>query len=572
MKKIIFFLFFGALFIGGYAQTVRPAYWELIGNSGTTNLHFLGTTDCKPIIFKTNDTERMRLLSDKPFLGIGLFEPQSILHLHYQLNGDCGVGIFPTPGAPLKLLQLTTPETGSGENDGFTVSYFNTKNIRFKQHEQAKFFIEGPAGGLMISSNGNIGMGTESPQQKLHIEDGNILISKTSPNYTNTRNGTLRFTAGMDNNPSFDGWGIERVNSVEEGYGLDFWRYFLGTVPGGPFQSLFFLGDNRCVGIGTKDPQATLDVNGSFRALSANITGTTYLNGKLGIGTNNPHEQMQIGDIWTFHNGGTKYIGRNVTYTSSGNVRIEQGVASLLNFSDGSISLEIAEAGPAGSSVNITGKNLTLTDAGNVGIGKHDPKAKLDVNGSFRAENASITGILSANVLNVPNVHISKTLTAPKADIDTIVTKVLNAQSVDINATLKARYATIDDIIFTRQLSATTSVNTGTLLANIAFIGGTVFAKEVQVALEPDWPDFVFSKDYNLLSLSEVEQFIAENQHLPNVPSAAEVGVNGINLGEMNAILLQKIEELTLYIIDQEKQIKELKKLFSELESKKGGE
>jgi len=61
------------------------------------------------------------------------------------------------------------------------------------------------------------------------------------------------------------------------------------------------------------------------------------------------------------------------------------------------------------------------------------------------------------------------------------------------------------------------------------------------------------------MSISEVEQFITENQHLPGVPSAAEVEANGVNLGEINLILVQKVEELTLYIIQLQKQMDELK-------------
>jgi len=107
----------------------------------------------------------------------------------------------------------------------------------------------------------------------------------------------------------------------------------------------------------------------------------------------------------------------------------------------------------------------------------------------------------------------------------------------------------------------------GLFKAQSAKINGLLCAKEIRVALSgaPCWPDYVLAKDYKLPTLSEVEQFIAENQHLPNVPSAAEVEADGINLGEMNVILLQKIEELTLYIIQMEKRL-------SELESKKGGE
>ena len=68
-----------------------------------------------------------------------------------------------------------------------------------------------------------------------------------------------------------------------------------------------------------------------------------------------------------------------------------------------------------------------------------------------------------------------------------------------------------------------------------------------------------FEQDYNLLPLNEVEQYIKQNNRLPNVPSAAEVEEEGVNLGEMNAVLLPKVEELTLYIIDLQKQMDNLK-------------
>ena len=74
------------------------------------------------------------------------------------------------------------------------------------------------------------------------------------------------------------------------------------------------------------------------------------------------------------------------------------------------------------------------------------------------------------------------------------------------------------------------------------------------------WPDYVFRPEYDLMPLEEVEEYIEENGHLPNVPSEEEVLENGQSLGKMNEILLEKIEELTLYMIEQQKQIEELKK------------
>jgi len=79
---------------------------------------------------------------------------------------------------------------------------------------------------------------------------------------------------------------------------------------------------------------------------------------------------------------------------------------------------------------------------------------------------------------------------------------------------------------------------------------------KVDVASTNGWADYVFMKDYKLNSLEEIEKHIKEKGHLPNIPSAEEVVKNGINLGEMDAKLLEKIEELTLYSIDQNKQIK----------------
>ncbi|MET3038368.1 cell wall anchor protein [Chryseobacterium sp. NRRL B-14859] len=82
---------------------------------------------------------------------------------------------------------------------------------------------------------------------------------------------------------------------------------------------------------------------------------------------------------------------------------------------------------------------------------------------------------------------------------------------------------------------------------------------KVDVASTNGWADYVFKKDYKLRSLEEVEKHISEKGHLPNIPSAQEVEKEGINLGEMDAKLLEKIEELTLYSIQQNKDIKELR-------------
>ncbi len=74
-----------------------------------------------------------------------------------------------------------------------------------------------------------------------------------------------------------------------------------------------------------------------------------------------------------------------------------------------------------------------------------------------------------------------------------------------------------------------------------------------------NWPDYVFDKNYEKLSLPELERFIDKHKHLPEMPAAMEVQQEGVSVGEMNAKLLKKIEELTLYIIEQGKEITILK-------------
>jgi hypothetical protein len=73
------------------------------------------------------------------------------------------------------------------------------------------------------------------------------------------------------------------------------------------------------------------------------------------------------------------------------------------------------------------------------------------------------------------------------------------------------------------------------------------------------WPDYVFKNEYQLMPLSELEFFIKTNGHLPDIPIESEVLKNGFNLSEMNVKLLEKVEELTLYLIEQQKQINLLK-------------
>lgn len=99
-------------------------------------------------------------------------------------------------------------------------------------------------------------------------------------------------------------------------------------------------------------------------------------------------------------------------------------------------------------------------------------------------------------------------------------------------------------------------------------VKGNIRAHEIKVETA-NWPDYVFKSEYRLPSLSETEQFIKANGHLPDVPKAAEVETNGVSLGEMNKILLKKVEELTLHLIEKEKQLNAIIERLDKQDSKK---
>lgn len=261
------------------------------------------------------------------------------------------------------------------------------------------------------------------------------------------------------------------------------------------------------------------------------------------------------------------------------------------------------------------GTGLFINSSGSVGIGTKTLTEKLTVAGNVQAKTGYFTTAPADNTTfgnNVNRVNQSLALTAgyasssttdtrtfhymdmPKSDIDTggsVVWLGIDnrngytrfrfraAQDADSQFMLFDKgqvenFSVLDDgnqKVTLRMPKANsyvcigTSSNTdGSDIYKLS-VAGKVRAHEVKVY--NTWADYVFEEDYNLKPLTEVEEFIAENGHLPNVPSAAEVEEKGIELGEMTKIQQEKIEELTLYLIQQQKENQELKKELNELKA-----
>jgi len=365
--------------------------------------------------------------------------------------------------------------------------------------------------------NGNVGIGVSSPSYKLHVADNTYFVGNMGIGTTPTSSYKLQVTG----NSYFNGnIGIGTAPSTTNKLQVTGNSYFNGNI-----------------GIGVSNPTKKLQVSGD-----------SYFTGKVGIGTGaeTPYNNFQIGSIWTFYDGSSdKIIGRNTYYNGSSNVRITQGVASRMYFGgSGDIFFQTA-ASEAANSVISTWNTVVLKNDGSFGIGTTSPSQKLHVVGvSYFNGNVGI-GTASPS----QNLHVAG---------NTCVTG-----NVGIGITSPTQKL---HVVGNSYFNGNVGIGTSNTFNYKLAVNGIIGAKEVKVEATSNWPDYVFGKDYKLLELSEIEQFVKENQHLPEIPSAKEIEENGINVGEMQGKLLLKIEELTLYVIEQQKSIEKLNTKIDNLE------
>lgn len=188
---------------------------------------------------------------------------------------------------------------------------------------------------------------------------------------------------------------------------------------------------------------------------------------------------------------------------------------------------------------------LTIKYGGNIGIGMTAPTQMLEVNGVGFFTGSSPNATSSASGTYIANGGIYSFTNGNNANDLTIRGKVLTFYSGDTYGE-RMRINTAGNVAI-----GTTDPGTYRLAVN-----GNIRAKKVVV--ETNWADYVFDGAYKLRSLTALESFIKENKHLPDVPTAKEVKENGVSLGENQVLLLKKIEELTLYLIESGKDIKAL--------------
>jgi hypothetical protein len=266
------------------------------------------------------------------------------------------------------------------------------------------------------------------------------------------------------------------------------------------------------------------------------------------------------------------FITVNGTYSTAGYKLVNSTGDPALIVATGSVTtsnqLIIGDLANNFSSTGIFsagGEVITLLPNGKVGIGTTSPSNKFTVSGGF----ITAEGAYSAGGYQLVNSSSESSLVLARGNINSSDELVFGDLYNKFTSTgiFSGGGEHITLLSNGKVGIGTTSPTEKFSVAGNISANGYITAKKVTVT-QLGWSDYVFDKKYKLRSLASLESFIKQNNHLPEVPSAKEVEDKGINVGDNQALLLKKIEELTLYIIDlkkitinQQKQINKLKKI-----------
>lgn len=446
------------------------------------------------------------------------------LRLGTSPGNDLGKLIFRMDGSDKIFIDSTGNMQVIGEQDAsltsngyLTLGSLSGRNIILDNNEIMARDDSAASDLQMQYDGGNVGIGAVTPDERLTFTGNAKLVGsaglikfETAVGGTGSPTVSTKYAPGLQFLREGTTTNLAKIEYVDTTNFANFIRLRMGST----IENGITLNSSNHTGIGTNDPLARLHIKGDTDIDEIAIHAGNGLAG-------------QTAAIQFY----------NTPLVFGGTVGGPGTKKGFLMLDDEDLKIGTNSGNTTGKFVVRTagGDRLHVDAAGNMGLGIADPLAKIHIAAGSDA------GLTSHGYLMLGPV-------------------------------------TGSNLIFdNNEIIARTNGQTGSLIlqndggsvriGNVAVPGGYKFAingkmvcEEVKVKLASSgWPDYVFADNYQLKPLQEIEKFIIQNKHLPNIPSAAEVEKNGIEVGDMQKRMMEKIEELTLYVIELEKKINELK-------------
>ncbi len=378
-------------------------------------------------------------------------------------------------------------------------------------------------------NGGNLGIGTTSPSQKFEILSG-----KTD----GTDAPVLRLTSD-DTNAEVD----QLLGEIQ---------FYNNDLDGSHISSFI-----KSIASETYGRQGYL----TFGTTGTNSTDAVErmriaTNGNVGIGTTTPSEKLEIED--------DVQVRLRLQETGGNKMNIMQQETDSYILTDGAFRLY----------TNGT-ERIYAASAGNIGIGTSNPNQNLEISSGLNdGTEAPVLRLTSKDINAIQDQLLGEIQFYSKDADSTHISSFIKAIASETYG--RQGYLTFGttgvnrtDAVEKMRIDPNGNVGIGTTNPGTykLAVEGQIGARSVKVT-QAAWADYVFAPSYQLMPLNEVEAYITQNQHLPNVPSAKEVEENGFVLEEMDAKLMEKIEELTLYTIQQQKSIENLMETIENQNSK----